>query len=181
MLPRYREEKATQAAARLIQRKGGHLDVLSLMKLLYFVERRALVKWGRPITFDSYVSMPHGPVLSFTLNLVNFERDPANPGYWHRHISERRGNDVCLIGDAPNDQLSAAEEQLIDDVFAELGHLSRWQLRDLSHNLPEWRDPEGSSKPITIRDILLTEGLNSDEIQEVEDALAAEAAAEELS
>ena len=57
----YREDKATQAAARLLRLAGGKLNHMKLMKLLYLADRRALIQWGRPITFDWYVSMPHGP------------------------------------------------------------------------------------------------------------------------
>ncbi|MGH7718763.1 MAG: hypothetical protein ACREON_07970 [Gemmatimonadaceae bacterium] len=47
---RYREDKTTQAAARLIEREGGEINVMKLVKLLYLAERRALLEWGRPIT-----------------------------------------------------------------------------------------------------------------------------------
>lgn len=69
---RYREDKATQTAARLLSHAGGRLPVLKLMKLLYLAERRAIVEYGRPMVFDSYCSMPHGPVMSFTLDRINF-------------------------------------------------------------------------------------------------------------
>jgi hypothetical protein len=69
----YREPKAAQAAALLLQRAGGTMNHMKLIKLLYLADRRALVQWGRPITFDYYVSMPHGPVLSFTLDRLNDE------------------------------------------------------------------------------------------------------------
>lgn len=148
--------------------------VLSLIKLLYLIDREALLRWGRPITFDSYYSLPQGPVVSFTLDLVNLPRDPENPGYWHRFISEREGHQVRLLDTVPNDQLSDAEERLIDEVFGKYEGLTQWQLRDLSHTLPEWRDPQGSNVPITVRDILTAEGFSEAEIREVEEFLEAE-------
>lgn len=150
---------------------------MKLIKLLYLAERRALLQWGRPITFDSYVSMPHGPVLSFTLDKVNAAVGPEGESYWHRFISERKNHEVRLLEDAPNDQLSRAEEDALDAVFAEFGHMSQWDLRDYTHDLPEWQDPHGSSAPIHIRDILLGEGLSDDEADDIEEALQAEAAA----
>lgn len=177
---KYREDKTTQAAARLLELHGGRMSHMKLIKLLYLADRRALLTWGRPITFDWYVSMPHGPVLSFTLDKINAERDPSGPSYWHRHISERQGHEVALLADAPKDQLSAAEEQLLDASFNEFGGMSQWQLRDFSHTLPEWRDPLGSSSPIEIRDIFLAEGRSESEIEEIEDALQAEASADEI-
>jgi len=177
----YREDKATQAAARLLRLAGGKLNHMKLMKLLYLADRRALIQWGRPITFDWYVSMPHGPVLSFTLDRINDTAPPDGSSYWHRHISERRDHEVALLGDAPRDQLSPAEEQLLDAVRREFGAMNQWDLRDYSHTLPEWRDPKGSSLPIEIRDILLAEGFSESEAREVLDSLQAEEFAARLS
>jgi hypothetical protein len=96
------------------------------------------VQWGRPITFDWYVSMPHGPVLSFTLNKLNEAVEPGQESYWQQFISERRNNEIVLLNGVPNDQLSPAEQQLLDDIFAEFGSMNQWELRDYSHTLPEW-------------------------------------------
>lgn len=181
MALRYREDKATQAAAHLLRLGGGRMNHMKLVKLLYFADRKALLQWGRPITFDWYVSMPHGPVLSFTLDKINDTPPPDGSSYWHRVISEREGNEVCLLAEvAPNDQLSPAEEQLLDAIYREYGGLNQWQIRDLSHHLPEWRDPNGSSVPIHIRDILLGEGLSEDDVKEIEDAMRAEEFADQL-
>ena len=177
----YREDKATQAAARLLRLAGGKINHMKLIKLLYLADRRALIQWGRPITFDWYVSMPHGPVLSFTLDRINDTAPPDASSYWHRYISERRDHEVALLGEAPRDQLSPAEEQLLDGVWREFGAMSQWDLRDYSHTLPEWRDPKGSSLPIDIRDILLAEGFSEPEAREVLDSLQAEEYAARLS
>ncbi len=155
---------------------------LKLMKLLYLADRRSLISRGRPITFDWYYSMPQGPVLSFTLNKMNEQTDETNLCYWHRYISEITDNEVRLLtDDILSDQLSEAEEDLIDQVFAEHGHKSRWELRDYCHKeLPEWQDPKGSSLPIQIETILRTEGFSDPEIDEVLDTLAAEETARDL-
>lgn len=180
MPQRYREDRTTQAAARLLKLAGGAMNHMKLIKLLYLADRRALLQWGRPITFDWYVSMPHGPVLSFTLDKINDSAPPDGSSYWHRYISERRGHEVALIAEAPNDQLSPAEEQLLDGIFVEFGGLSQWEIRDYSHALPEWRDPNGSSLPIAWRDILLAEGLSEDDVRDVEEGLQAEEFADDL-
>lgn len=174
MALRYREDKATQAAARLLRLNGGRMNHMKLIKLLYLADRKALITWGRPITFDWFVSMPHGPVLSFTLDKINDTPPPDGSSYWHRIISERKGHEVTLLTEPPREALSQAEEQLLDAIHAEFGGKSQWELRDFSHTLPEWRDPKGSSTPIEIRDILLSEGLSEDDVREVLDALRAE-------
>ncbi len=181
MKPEYREDRATQLAARLLARHGGTMNVLKLIKLMYLADRTALVKHGRPITYDSFYSLPHGPVLSLTLSRLNDQPDPDEPSYWHQYISERKDHEVRLTSDAPNDQLSDAEEAIIDAVDQKFGALDQYQLRDWCHtHLPEWRDPQGSSMPIPIRDVLAAEGFGDDEIRAVEQGLAAEALAARL-
>ena len=52
---RFREAKTTQAAARLLTLRGGRMNYMKLLKLLYIVEREALLNWGRPVTADRCV------------------------------------------------------------------------------------------------------------------------------
>lgn len=153
---------------------------MKLIKLLYLADREALGRFGRPITFDWYFSLPHGPVLSFTLDMINAEPDPAGPSYWHTFISERREHQVELNREPPPDQLSPAEQSVLDDVFERFGRMSVWELRDYCHSLPEWRDPQGSRLPIQLRDILLAQGLGEEEARDILDALEAEAAADRI-
>jgi uncharacterized phage-associated protein len=176
----YREDRATQAAARLIGLHGGSINVMKLIKLLYWVERTALIRWGRPVTFDYYFSLKDGPVLSITLDNINSEPNPEEPSYWSQYIGERAGHDVALIAPAPVDQLSPAEVALIDEVFRTYGHMDQWELSRLSHRLPEYAHPGRSNRPIAIEDILRGEGLPDDEVADILEGLEAEATAERL-
>lgn len=176
----YREDRATQAAARLIELHGGSINVMKLIKLLYYLDRTALIRWGRPITFDFYFSMNHGPILSITLNNINAQPGPYAPAYWRQYIGERRGYDVALLSKAPVDQLSPAEEALIQEVFDTYGSMSEWDLSEHSHRLPEWMYPAGSNRPIAIEDILRGENFSDEEVAEILDGLEAEAVAQRL-
>jgi uncharacterized phage-associated protein len=169
MRARYREDKATQAAARLLKLRGGTMSHLKLIKLLYLVERESLTRLGRPLTYDTYSSLPHGPVLSATLDRIN-TGECYRGGYWDRVISPKVRYEVSLRDPAvvPNDQLSPAEEALIDEVFAKYGRLKRWELVELTHELPEWIDPQGSALPILPADILRHAGYSDQVIAEME-------------
>jgi len=169
----FREDKATQAASRIIDREGGVINIMKLVKLLYLTDREALIQWGRPITFDAYYSLPRGPIVSNTLDLIN-DVVPFADGtsYWHTYISERRNNSVSLIGKTPNDMLSEAEESLIDEIYHRFGNKSEWDLVDLTHDLPEYRKPpDGSRLPIDIADILTDAGFTPEEIEDVKKTL----------
>ncbi len=142
MRPRYREDKATQAAARLLKLRGGQMSHLKLIKLLYLVERETLTRFGAPLSHDTYVSMPHGPVVSSTLDRIN-TWEAYRGGYWDRYIAPKVNHEVRLRDPAsvPEDQLSSAEKTLIDEIFSRYGQWSRWELVELTHGLPEWTDP----------------------------------------
>lgn len=153
---------------------------MKLIKLLYWIDRTALIRWGRPITFDYYFSLKDGPVLSITLDNINAEPNPESPSYWSQYIGERKGHDVALLEHAPTDQLSRAEEGLIEEIFHTYGHMDQWELSRLSHRLPEYTHPGASNRPIAIEEILRGEGLPEDEVSEILEGLEAEALAERL-
>ena len=85
----YSERKAAQVAAWFLREAGGRLSHLKLIKLMYLADRQAMADTGYPITFDRVVAMPHGPVLSMTLNLINGDIESRDDG-WEAWIGDRR-------------------------------------------------------------------------------------------
>ena len=169
---RFNEKKATQAAAHLLRLRGGRMSYLKLIKLLYLADREALLRWGRPISTDRYVSMDRGPVLSRVLDLATDGEDPGTPSIWAASIAVPDNYEVELKAEAGDDELSEAEIQLLGEIFAEHGKKSRWELVNLTHTLPEWIDPRGGAIAITYRDILKAGGKSDLEIAAVEEELA---------
>lgn len=166
------EQKAAQAAAHLLRRHGEPMPYIKLIKLLYLADRRSLVETGYPITGDRLVSMPKGPVLSRVLDLITWE-SRGQDSDWIRHISLPSNYLVMAIGPHDEGRLSDHDRQVLDAVFDEFGKMDRWDLIDYTHDLPEWVDPEGSSRDIDPRVILREAGYSDDEIAEVEDEVAA--------
>lgn len=169
---RFREDRATQAAARLLRLHRAQMPYLKLIKLLYLADRKALLELGRPISYDLFVSMPHGPVLSRTYDLILGE--PEADSYWRRFISAPENYEVHLLGEVPNDRLSPIEESILDAVFAEFGWMDKWALRNYTHSLPEYHDPDGSSVPISIREILIGQGVGEEDAKAILEELGAE-------
>lgn len=168
MRPEFREDKVTQAAAYFLERGGGEMYHILLLKLLYLADRETLLRWGRPISFDYYVSMKNGPVLSNTLNLIN----DGNGGSWSDFISSPTGHKVSLIKATGIDELSEAEIEILNEVFVKYGHWDRWELVNHLHKiLGEWKNPGASAIPITYRDILLAGGKTEMETTEIEEEL----------
>ncbi len=171
MRPRFREAKATQAAGLLLSLRGGQMSYMKLIKLLYLADREALLRWGRPITFDAYVSMDRGPVLSSVLDLITGGGAPGEETLWESCISPPDRYDVSLVEDCGTDRLSDAEREILEETFDRFGRKSRWELVDYVHSLPEWTDPQGSAVPISYRDILTGAGWTEAEIAETENEL----------
>jgi uncharacterized phage-associated protein len=165
--PRFHEEKATQVAALLLRERGGRMNYMKLLKLMYLADREALQRWGRPITFDAYVSMRNGPVLSRTYSLISGDVAPDDGSYWSECISPPDGYEVALLWDCPTSHLSEAEIDLLHEVFGTFGHRNRWALVDYSHTLPEWTDPGDSALPIDYADVLSAGGRSEAEVAEI--------------
>lgn len=159
------------------------MHYIKLIKLLYLIDRAALVKWGRPITTDHHVSMDHGPVGSIVYRLITEEK--RDKPIWSQYITPPLGEfEVALkaLGsDPPKDRLSRAEENLIDEVYTEYGYRNRWDLIDnVMHKLPEWEDPHGSSIPIRLQTILESAGEKPEDIRAMMQELRMMANAEEV-
>ena len=163
------EAKATQTAAAILRMRGGRMHYIKLIKLLYLVDREALLNWGVPVTTDHWVAMKNGPVGSNVLNLIT-EETREKP-IWSKYISPPLGDwevELRVEGELPKDRLSRAEEKLIKKVYGEYGYRNRWDLIDnVMHNLPEWSDPGSSSISISVRDILESGNEKPEEIKAI--------------
>lgn len=154
----FNERKVAQMAAYLLDRGGNCMPHLKLMKLLYLADRKSMDEYGFPISGDRVVSMPHGPVLSMTLNLSNGDMD-SSPGGWESLISDREGHEISLKRDVTIsrddlDELSHADISVLETVWGQFGHMGKYEIRDYTHeHCPEWTDPNGSSFPISYEKI----------------------------
>ena len=164
----FNERKAAQAAAYLAQLNGGQMNVLLLIKILYLADRKSLILRGRPITGDSMVSMPHGPVLSRIYDEIKWGEQVASRAQpWHEYLTERQTHEVSLrLAPPPADELSDFERAILEDMYRSYAHLSPWDLRRITHQLPEYQDPQGSSLPINPETILREARWSDEDIQE---------------
>lgn len=113
--------------------------------------------------------MPHGPVNSITYEYLSGAYDPDNVG-WSDFLTDRENHNVGLanrnIAVHDLDELSQAEIVILADVWAQFGSMDKWTLRDWTHveeNVPEWKDPNGSSRSISLHEIMEAVGVDEPE------------------
>ena len=109
--------------------KNNSINRLKLMKLLWLSDRLHLNKYGRLILKDNYCALPHGPVPSLALN------------YSKSSLPEKytvRGFYIVSSSDFVEDYFSKSDIEIMEFVWKKFGALNEFNLRDLSHEFPEW-------------------------------------------
>jgi uncharacterized phage-associated protein len=176
---RPKEPKILEAVLFLIQEcaqtRGHAPSQYDIVKTIFLADRAHLNNYGRPITFDNYVAMTHGPVPSFTYDLLkptfDFGRvygDPRPP--W---TVERVGNISRFVGVARSPNLRVLSKTDIDalrDALATIMSLSFSQVRKLTHQdaayLDAWQG-DGEAQSYPMRYALLLEEPEPDRIEDL--------------
>ena len=164
----FNERKVAQMAAFFLDKRGDQMSHLKLMKMLYLADRESLRVHGISMSGDCMVSMPHGPVLSMTLNLMDGDTK-AQPDGWDRLVSDKANYELSLkspilIDDL--DELSKADIEILESIWDQFGKMSRWDIRDYTHeHCKEWKDPHGSSMPISFKSLFRAVGLSEAEAE----------------
>lgn len=146
------------------------MSYMKLIKLLYLIDRESLSRRGTTVSGDVFFSMKNGPVLSGVLDLINDDPEPSSLSYWASKISNPTSSrEVNLISPPEMDSISEAEFEIANMIFEKFGHMSRWQIRDYTHTLPEWHSIDHGRVRIMEADIL--RALGKDAATAEEDAL----------
>ncbi len=160
----FREDKTTQMAARLLTLADGRLPYIHLMKMLYIADKQMLVQWGKPIAYDRWYFLRHGPVLGATLDLIKSEASP--PTCWSAHIATD-GYDVVLVADPGDDDLSRAEDAVILQTFREWAHKDWRDVVKETHGFPEWSDPGHTLRPVSYDTVLAVSGFSQEDADDI--------------
>lgn len=148
---KFDEERTAEAMIYLAERISSP-TIMAIAKLLYFVDKTSLEKFGRSLTGDAYFAMQHGPVPSNAYDMLKAARDSDVYGF----VVE--ANNVITLRQPNLDKLSISDRICLDQIIAIYGHFPVWQLRELSHDeawKKTWKSA-GTSKsvPIPIAEIV---------------------------
>ena len=167
----------------LLQCLTHKMPHLKLMKLLYLADRRSLDLYDVSISGDHVVAMPHGPVLTMTLDYINGAIQ-STTHVWESFISDRSNHQVSLRKSITNDDLDAlsdADIQVLEYIWEKFSDYSQWELVAYTHeHCPEWQDPQGSSHPISFASIFKALGRNRQDADALAHAIEEETAIDAL-
>lgn len=162
----FQAQKITELAALFLARLGGSAEVLKLVKLLYLADRQSIQLRGVPIFGGRYYSLPHGPITSEGLNLINGKGQYSHQILWNEAISARDGNILTLLRQPDAACLAASEVKILDKVFNDHGSKTASALRNWCHaNIKEYEETDGSI-PITLKEISLAVDIDPDYVTE---------------
>lgn len=173
----YDEVKATQVAGLLMELNGGEMDYAKCIKLMYNIEREALNRWMRPVTFDELYSLPYGLIVSNTLDKAKPENQRVK-SLWRHHLETipASGNDytIRLTKECGKGKLSRAEVGLITEFYQRYKEKTAGQMMDEHHTssiFPEYKDPKGSRIKTVYSDLLRVLGKSQEQITQFKDEL----------
>lgn len=149
------QTKLVHALAYFASKGVNDLTKLKAAKLVYFVDKRHLWKFGRPVVGGPYFCMPFGPVPSRALQTMNDVIDAKEiEAESFDAASNRLIEDFLEVrfeGSYPRfaaknafdaDVFSNSELLVLGDVLAEFGARTARELVDLTHQDPTWITPD---------------------------------------
>jgi uncharacterized phage-associated protein len=163
---RFNLGKATEAACLFLERGGGQMHTMKLVKLMYLLDRLSLDRRGTPVCGGDYLSMRNGPVTSEVLDLVNAgrlvgERDQR----WEQCVTGRTNHQVKLEQMPGREHLSDAEVSLLDETWADHGSKDQWQLVEWCHShCKEWTPVANGCAPIAVEQVGIALGKSSAQV-----------------
>ncbi len=149
---RFSLPKSTEVACEFLERAGGEINVMKLVKLVYLLDRLSLDRRGIPVVGGDYLSMRNGPVTSELLDLINAGRlvDESDSS-WERAISNRLDHEIRLKSKPARKYLSDIELELINSIWDEHGGSNQWELVKWCHeHCQEWKPLDRGCAPISI-------------------------------
>jgi uncharacterized phage-associated protein len=138
--------KATQAVNFFVEKAGGEIDKMKVVKLLWLSDRAHLRRYGRPIINDIYYAMEYGPVASSLKdilghNLLGKEEEEYSSTYLG--IS---GNTITSNKSVNADVFSDSDIEKMELVWEKYGSERPFLLANFSHSFPEWKKYEEELK-----------------------------------
>lgn len=154
--------KVIQAVGVILRRyESRTASRLRLNKLLCIANREAYRRLGRPLIDLPLVAMQQGPVFSDVLDMINERHRDTDE--WCKYFERVEPHNVRMKGESEHTCLSQFEIELLQETVDRYVHLDDYELVELTHTFPEWKEnypdeDEKTSRPITKEQIVRSVG-----------------------
>jgi len=128
-------EKLASAIAFLVELRPG-LTKKQICKLMYYADKEHLLRYGRPITGDTYFALEQGPIPTCGLDAMN-GRGPASEAL--ERYGKLDGWIFRAHRGADRKALSKTDISVLTEISDKLGRFPAWELERLSHTEPAWK------------------------------------------
>lgn len=108
---------------------------LKMQKLLYYAQGFHLAMTGKPLFNESIEAWRYGPVVPAVYHELKQHRDGPLPPAPEEFD--------------PGAVFSAAQLEILDEVFEVYGQFSAWKLRDLTHDETPWQRAQSNAGTIS--------------------------------
>ena len=149
-------EKSVNALLFLIceaNKRGQEPSQYDLVKAVFLADRAHLNKCGRPVTYDRYVAMNHGPVPSFAYDCLKPDFQWGSMGMdaapWESEADGKVHRFSAPANEPDARKLSDSDRRFLKDAIGTVLSLTFGQIRRLTHDdrayVAAWRDEEGTN------------------------------------
>ncbi len=135
MNPKFNPDKAIEVLLYVAKRCR---NMYTALKVVYFVDKMHLSRYGRLICGDRYVAMSHGPVPSGLYDIVKFVR---GDGAFAMRVPAKeaftvRDYDIIPVRDPNPEHLSDSDMECLEWSIGEYGRKTFAELKAISHQDP---------------------------------------------
>ena len=148
----FEPEKFVAATAFFARAGLPDLSQMKLAKLLYFADKRHLLKYGRPIIGDRYVGMKDGPVPSSAYDVMKGATKDSKSKAWYEtrelfheylEVVPATPHPVFAAKREPDlESLSSSDRAVLAAVARDMGEMTASELRRLAHKEPDYASIE---------------------------------------
>ena len=153
----------------IFSKNNQDLTKLRIGKLLYFIDKYHLQKYGNIVLNDRYFKLANGPVPTLTLDLLNEMFDPErqyivddekiDKKYLSEYLKVAGKYRLKLLKESSFESLSLSELEIIKEVLGIYGHMDTGEIVKESHKDATWLK---TNKPEEIDYCLFLEDMPED-------------------
>jgi len=150
---KYDTTKIANAIIYFLNNNVKHFGKTKLMKMMFFIDKSHLQKYGRVVFFDEYYKYERGPVAHLTLSIINSinEVEKDDMEYYTKKFENFLEIKDVINGDEQITSFIAKKEfdgtlfsrseiKVFNEIIKKYGASTKEEISEISHSLKEYKD-----------------------------------------